>query len=69
MFKQFVNDVQPVVMEKFVEQAPPYVVHGMRTTVTNLLGTLPPSFFDVRITTIGENLQQLMYSVMLTGYM
>jgi hypothetical protein len=62
----------------------------MRQTVTNLLGTLPPQFFTVRVHTVrrcfraaaaaslltwptslqvGENLAQLMYSVMMTGYM
>jgi hypothetical protein len=45
------------------------VVDAMRQTVTNMLGTLPPQFFDVSVATIGENLAQLMYSVMMTGYM
>ncbi len=38
-------------------------------TVSNILGTLPPQFFRVTISTAGENLAQLMYSVCLTGYM
>jgi len=41
----------------------------MRQTVTNMLGTLPPQFFQVNITTVGENLAQLMYSMMMSGYM
>jgi hypothetical protein len=41
----------------------------MRQTVTNMLGTLPAQFFEVTVTTMGENLAQLMYSVMMTGYM
>jgi hypothetical protein len=41
----------------------------MRQTVTNMLGTLPAQFFEVTVTTVGENLAQLMYSVMMTGYM
>ena len=32
-----------------------------------MVGTLPQQFFDVRISTIGENLAQLMLSVMMTG--
>lgn len=44
-------------------------VTAMRTTVTNILGTLPPQFFRVTISTAGENLAQLMYSVIMTGYM
>lgn len=42
---------------------------AMRQTVTNMLGTLPAQFFEVTVTTVGENLAQLMYSVMMTGYM
>ena len=38
-------------------------------TVSNILGTLPPQFFRVTISTAGENLAQLMYSVCMTGYM
>lgn len=41
----------------------------MRQTVSNMLGTLPAEFFTVKISTLGENLAQLMYSVMMTGYM
>uniref|UniRef100_A0A2P2K7Y8 Uncharacterized protein LOC101304060 isoform X2 n=1 Tax=Rhizophora mucronata TaxID=61149 RepID=A0A2P2K7Y8_RHIMU len=41
----------------------------MRHTVTNMMGTLPPQFFAVTVTTVAENLAQLMYSVMMTGYM
>lgn len=74
------------------------VVDAMRHTITNMLGSLPPQFFDVKVSTVGsclcwdpmffrsehlamrynlcafviqmgENLSQLMYSVMMTGYM
>ncbi|MQM11729.1 hypothetical protein Taro_044637 [Colocasia esculenta] len=45
------------------------VVDAMRQTVTNMIGTLPPQFFAVTVTTVAENLAQLMYSVMMTGYM
>ena len=41
------------------------VVAAMRTTITNILGTLPPQFFRVSISSSGENLAQLMYSVRL----
>jgi len=56
-------------MEQFAEKANPQVVDAMRQTVTNMLGTLPPQFFQVTISTVGENLAQLMYSVMMSGYM
>jgi len=64
-----VQEVQPQVMEQFVQSSDPQVVDAMRQTITNMLGTLPPQFFEVTISTVGENLAQLMYSVMMTGYM
>jgi len=66
---KFVQEVQPKQSEQFSERAPPQVADAMRQTVTNMLGTLPAEFFDVTVTTVGENLAQLMYSVMMTGYM
>jgi len=56
-------------MEEFIETAPSQVIDAMQHTVTNMLGSLTPQFFDIRISTIGENLKQLMYSVMMSGYM
>ncbi|KAJ7957961.1 DUF760 domain-containing protein [Quillaja saponaria] len=66
---EYVKNVQPEFMELFVKRAPQQVVDAMRQTVTNMLGTLPPQFFAVTVTTVAENLAQLMYSVMMTGYM
>ena len=48
---------------------PAPVLTAMRQTVTNLLGTLPPQFFKVTISTRSDNLAQLMFSVLMTGYM
>ena len=45
------------------------VLNAMRQTVANLLGTLPPQFFRVTISTRSDNLAQLMFSVLMTGYM
>ncbi|XP_006828943.2 uncharacterized protein LOC18424291 isoform X1 [Amborella trichopoda] len=66
---EYVRNVQPEFMELFVKRAPPQVVEAMRQTVTNMIGTLPPQFFAVTVTTVAENLAQLMYSVLMTGYM
>ncbi|GAB2289288.1 hypothetical protein Dimus_023592 [Dionaea muscipula] len=66
---EYVRNVQPEFMELFVKRAPPQVVDAMRQTVTNMIGTLPPQFFAVTVTTVAENIAQLMYSVMMTGYM
>lgn len=66
---EYVRNVQPEFMELFLKKAPQQVVEAMRQTVTNMIGTLPPQFFAVTVTTVAENLAQLMYSVMMTGYM
>ncbi|XP_057974374.1 uncharacterized protein LOC131162188 [Malania oleifera] len=66
---EYVKNVQPEFLELFVKRAPQQVVDAMRQTVTNMIGTLPPQFFAVTVTTVAENLAQLMYSVMMTGYM
>ncbi|KAK8956418.1 hypothetical protein KSP40_PGU019842 [Platanthera guangdongensis] len=66
---EYVKNVQPDFMQLFMKRAPQKVVDAMRETVTNMIGTLPPQFFAVTITTVAENLAQLMYSVMMTGYM
>ncbi|KAG2698182.1 hypothetical protein I3843_07G137600 [Carya illinoinensis] len=66
---EYVKNVQPEFMDLFVKRAPQQVVDAMRQTVTNMIGNLPPQFFTVTVTTVAENLAQLMYSVMMTGYM
>ncbi|XP_043712373.1 uncharacterized protein LOC122661119 [Telopea speciosissima] len=66
---EYVKNVQPEFLELFVKRAPRQVVDAMHQTVTNMIGTLPPQFFAVIVTTVAENLAQLMYSVMMTGYM
>lgn len=69
ILQEYVKNVQPEFMELFVKKAPTQVVDAMRQTVTNMIGTLPPQFFAVTVTTVAENLAQLMYSVLMTGYM
>lgn len=66
---RFVAEVQPQVMEGFSERASKEVVEAMRTTVTNMLGTLPAKYFNVSISAMADNLAQLMLSVLFTGYM
>lgn len=43
------------------------VVDAMRTTISNMVGVLPPQLFQVTISTTGESLAQLMFSVLMTG--
>ncbi|CAL9071295.1 unnamed protein product [Musa textilis] len=66
---EYVKNVQPEFMDLFTKRAPQQVVDAMRQTVTNMIGTLPPQFFAITVSTVAENLAQLMYSVMMTGYM
>ncbi|CAG9465871.1 unnamed protein product [Pedinophyceae sp. YPF-701] len=66
---KYVRDVKPQVIEDFADEAPPEVVDAMRQTISNMLGTLPPQFFKVTVSTVGDNLAQLMYSFLMTGYM
>lgn len=66
---KYVKEVQPALIEQFMELGPPAVVAAMRNTITNMLGTLPPQFFTVTVSTVGENMSQLMLSVLMTGYM
>jgi hypothetical protein len=66
---KYVKEVQPALIEQFMDLGPPAVVAAMRNTITNMLGTLPPQFFTVTISTVGENMSQLMLSVLMTGYM
>ena len=48
---QFVQRVEPSLLRAVEGQAPPPVLDAMRQTVTNLVGTLPPQFFRVTIST------------------
>jgi len=65
---EFVGSISPSPdISAFDVPAP--VVSAVRQTVSNLLGTLPPQFFRVTISTRGDNLAQLMFSVLMTGYM
>ncbi|KAJ0234691.1 hypothetical protein HA466_0271630 [Hirschfeldia incana] len=66
---EYVQNVKPEFMELFVKRAPKHVVDAMRHTVTNMIGTLPSQFFAVTVTSVAENLAQLMMSVLMTGYM
>ncbi|DBB05001.1 hypothetical protein WJX82_010799 [Trebouxia sp. C0006] len=66
---RYVQAIQPEVMEDFVQHAPAHVVDAMSQTIRNYLGTLLPQFFQVSISAKGEDLAQLMYTMMMSGYM
>ena len=69
MLLKYVSEVQPHLIDQFVQHAPSQVVEAMRETVATMVGTLPTQFFEGTVTTTAENLCQLMYSTMMTGYM
>ena len=67
---EYVNGLWPDwerVMEEF--ELPSSSMVAIRQTVNNLIGTLPPQYFEITISSREENLAQLMYSVLMTGYM
>lgn len=67
---EFVQGINPSSEgPSIADDVPAPCLNAMRQTVTNLLGTLPPQFFQVTISTRSQNLAQLAYSVLMTGYM
>ncbi len=45
------------------------VMDAIRTAVTNLLGTLPPSYLNVTVSAKQEDMAQIMYNALMMGYM
>ena len=66
-FLNFIQHADPTIVNKIDIPAP--VIQAMRQTITSMLGTLPPSFFNITISAKTENFAQLMLSVLMTGYM
>ena len=66
---QYVNEVELEHSEHFSKFAPPEVEEAMRETIKSLLGSLPVEYFTMSISSVTENLAQLMFSMMMTGYM
>ena len=50
-----------------VHHVPKQVVDAMRTTISNMVGVLPPQHFNVTVSTVGETLAELMFSLLMTG--
>ena len=65
----FVNELMPSTDLLSHLELPPTSIVAIRQTVNNLIGTLPPEYFQITISSREENLAQLMYSVLMTGYM
>ncbi|GAX74574.1 hypothetical protein CEUSTIGMA_g2023.t1 [Chlamydomonas eustigma] len=69
LMMKYVNEASPKDSERFVKTGPPEVVSAMRQTVRNLVGTLPSSYFDVKISSAADSLAQLFFTVAITGYL
>ncbi len=65
----FVQRLSPVTHRVSESSVPKLSVVAIRQTVGNLIGTLPAEYFEITISSREENLMQLMYSVLMTGYM
>ena len=61
--------VKPSAMDEFAASAPAAVVGAMRATCANMLGTLPPAYFEVRVLTEPQTLAHLFFSAAMTGWM
>ena len=49
---KIVREADPKETARFVKEAPPSVVAAMRQTVSSLVGTLPPAYFDVKVNSV-----------------
>lgn len=55
----YVESVQPGAVQEFVQTAAPGVVAAMQQTVMNVVGSLPPQYFEVKINTVSRRLPLL----------
>lgn len=69
LLRDYVAGVKPQLLEVFVARAPEEVVDAVRQTVGGLLGSLPSQYFDVSVAALAENLAQLLFSTLMTGYL
>lgn len=65
----YVDRLSPATHRISESTVPKPSVVAIRQTVGNLIGTLPAEYFEITISSREENLMQLMYSVLMTGYM
>ena len=56
-------------MAKFTRTAPLSVQEGVKSTIANLLGSLPQYALDAALVTTSSKLANLMFQMQMTGYM
>jgi hypothetical protein len=54
---------------KFSKTAPPAVQEGVKSTIANILGSLPQYALDAALATTSSKLAGLMFQMQMTGYM
>eukprot|EP00798_Chlamydomonas_sp_ICE-L_P010131 gene10132-8032_t len=71
MVDAFARKQEPQWMvDAFARKQEPQVVAAVKQTVNNVVGTLHGTdYFDVRITTVADNLSQLFTAMLMTGYL
>lgn len=67
---QLINSISPNdLISKFANSTPSFVQEGVRTTLANVLGTLPNYAFDTSLLTTSTKLASLLFQMQITGYM
>ena len=64
----YLKEQSPETLATVAQSVSPEVQQIINQNIQNLLGILPPSHFNVTITTDRENLAGLIGSAMMTGY-
>jgi hypothetical protein len=65
---QYIQAMNPELMRQLSQPVSNEVVEVMERNVLGMLGSLPPSQFDITITTSRENLGRLVAAAMVNGY-
>mmetsp|Transcript_7178 Transcript_7178/g.12078 ORF Transcript_7178/g.12078 Transcript_7178/m.12078 type:complete len:296 (-) Transcript_7178:442-1329(-) len=69
-YVKVLNDISvPDLIKEFAQTAPMGVQQAVRVTVAQLLGNLPSEVAESSITSTGQNIASLMFSMQMTGYM
>lgn len=67
---QLINSLAPnELISKFTNTTPQFVQEGVRTTLINVLGSLPNFAFDSSLLTTSTKLAALLFQMQVTGYM
>uniref|UniRef100_A0A7S3A2C2 Uncharacterized protein n=1 Tax=Rhodosorus marinus TaxID=101924 RepID=A0A7S3A2C2_9RHOD len=59
----------PELVARFNRSSPPEVQAAFRTTLMEMIGSLPSAMFPVQVRTLTNNVVQLMQTCIMTGYM